>query len=183
MPAPAGEGRRRAALECARPPWNSAEIRPELNKSRPATLGLPHEFVALVRPWDGSTKGKVPKRREPLDAAVFMRRDATFVVRGQSLFRTYFSTATRGSVGRRKCKVFRRKTGSFLASGRTPRNPRAADWPERVAVPGGARFQGEDVQNARIPGRGHEKKETKRRPVNVSAMKKSEKRTLFRVID
>ena len=183
MPAPAGEGRRRAALECARPPWNSAEIRPELNKSRPATLGLPHEFVALVRPWDGSTKGKVPKRREPLDAAVFMRRDATFVVRGQSLFRTYFSTATRGSVDRRKCKVFRRKTGSFLASGRSPRNPRAADWPERVAVPGGARFQGEDVQNARIPGRGHEKKETKRRPVHVSPMKKSEKRTLFRVID
>ena len=75
VPAPAGERRRRAALECARPPWKSAENRPQLNKNRRIALGLPHKYVALVRSWAGSTKGKVPKRGERVYAGP--RRDVS----------------------------------------------------------------------------------------------------------
>ena len=119
LPAPGMPSRRRdrrAALdrlEVARPPWKSAENRPELNKTRRVTLGLPHKYVALVRSWAGSKKGKVPKRGEGDYAAP--GRDVS--VRRELLFLIYLRTATRGSVDQQKCNSFRRKTGSFLASG------------------------------------------------------------------
>ena len=75
LPAPGMPSRRRdrrAALdrlEVARPPWKSAENRPQLNKNRRIALGLPHKYVALVRSWAGSKKGKVPKRGERVYAA------------------------------------------------------------------------------------------------------------------
>ena len=135
--------------------------------------------MALVRSWAGSKKGKVPKRGEGVYAAP--GRDVS--VRRELLFLIYLRTATRGSVDQQKCNSFRRKTGSFLASGPGLRKLRAPDWPERVAVPGGAHFQGEGVQNTRIQGWGMEEKETKRLPVCVSSMRKSTKTALFRVID
>ena len=112
----------------------------------------------------------------------------------------FYLSATRDSdchtVDQQTCNSFRRKTGSFVASGygsrpavarRSPNpNPkpktRAPDRPERVAVPGRAHFQGEDVRKMRIRGWGHEIKETKRLPVYVSCMRKSTKTTLFRLI-
>ena len=99
------------------------------------------------------------------------------------LFEECHSRLRSGSVDQHKCNSFRRKSGSFLASGPGLRKLRAPDWPERVAVPGGAHFQGEGVQNTRIQGWGMEEKETKRLPVCVSSMRKSTKTALFRVID
>ena len=98
-------------------------------------------------------------------------------------FLLYFTHATRGSARdpliNRNATVFAAKPAVFLRPG-----PAAEKAGLRLVRAGrGAHFQGEDVRKTRIQGRGHEKKETKRRPVHVSPMKKSEKRTLFRVID
>ena len=100
-------------LPNAEPLWKSAGKRPELNKTRRDTLEVPLKFVALVRSWAGSKKGKVPKRGEGVYAAP--GRDVS--VRRELLFLIYLRTATRGSVDQQKCNSFRRKTGSFLASG------------------------------------------------------------------
>ena len=135
-----------------------------------------------MRPCCRSKKGEVPKRGKRVYAApgATSPSGVNFFSR---LFEECHSRLRSGSVDQRKCNSFRRKSGSFLASGPGLRKLRAPDWPERVAVPGGAHFQGEDVQTTRIQGWARKKKETKRRPVGFSIKKKSTKTALFRVIE
>ena len=83
-------------------------------------------------------------------------------------FLVYFTHATRGSARapliNRNATVFAAKPAVFLRPG-----PASENAGPRLAGAGrGAHFQGEDVRKTRIQGWGHEKKETKRRPVNVS---------------
>ena len=165
-PSSTSQFNRGLCLPNAEPLWNSAGKRPELNKTRRDTLEVPLKFVALVRSWAGSKKGKVPKRGERVYAApgaTSLSGDNFF----PCLFHACHSRLRSGSVDQQKCNSFRRKTGSFLASGPGLRKLRAPDWPERVAVPGSAHFQGEDVRKRRIRGWGHGKNERKRPPVCV----------------
>ena len=133
-------------------------------------------------PATGQKKAKYQKeRRRTMQPRA--RRLCPETIVFPSLFRACHSRLRSGSVDQQKCNSLRRKSGSFLASGPGLRKLRAPDWPERVAVPGGAHFQGEDVQTTRIQGWARKKKETKRRPVGFSIKKKSTKTALFHVIE
>ena len=139
------------------PPWNSAKSGPELNKTRRVTLGLPHKYVALVRSWAGSKKGKVPKRGERVYAGP--RRDVS--VRRQFLLLIYFNTATRGSARdpliNRNATVFAAKPAVFLRPGPASENfghPIGRSGWQCPAVP---TSRARTCENAEFEGGGTEK--------------------------